>query len=208
MNDDYKVTARSAQNIAATALAWRDTLGISNEWAPSVINLLELTVPRIIKNFALVVRPDAEMGDAEAYTEFDPPHVAVRKSVYALAQRQDGRSRMTFAHELGHLVMHPGAVKLRSESARKSTTPIRIFESAEWQARKFAALFLVPDHIAVQFGSATQLAECCKISDQAAKIRFNETAPLRKTHTLPDCVQQTIDALKPTNDNRFLRSVD
>jgi Zn-dependent peptidase ImmA (M78 family) len=208
MSDDYNVTARSTQNIAATALAWRDTLGISNEWAPSVINLLELTLPRIIKNFALVVRPDAEMGDAEAYTEFDPPHVAVRKSVYAMAQRQDGRSRMTFAHELGHLVMHPGAVKLRSESVRKSTTPMRIFESAEWQARKFAALFLIPDHVAVQFVSSAQLAECCKVSDQAAQIRFNETAPLRRAKAFPDCVQQTIDALKPTKDNRFPRPVD
>jgi Zn-dependent peptidase ImmA (M78 family) len=170
--------------------------------------LLELGLPKLVKNFALVVRADSEMGDAEAYTEFDPPHITVRGSVYALAQRQDGRSRMTFAHELGHLVMHPGAVKLRSENARKSTTPIRIFESAEWQARKFAALFLIPDHIAVQFSSASQLAECCKVSDQAAKIRFNETAPLRKAQALPDCVKQAVDALKPTNDNRFLRPVD
>jgi Zn-dependent peptidase ImmA (M78 family) len=115
---------------------------------------------------------------------------------------------MTFAHELGHLVMHPGAVKLRSEGTRRSTTPIRIFESAEWQARKFAAQFLVPDHVAIQFGSARELAECCKISDQAAQIRFNETAPLRAAKPLPDCVQQTIDALKPTNDNRSLRTVD
>lgn len=137
-----------------------------------------------------------------------PPHIAVRGSVYALAHRQDGRSRMTFAHELGHLVMHPGAAKLRSESTRKLTTPIRIFESAEWQARKFAALFLIPDHIAIQFSSAEQLADCCKVSNQAAQIRFKETAPLRNTKALPECVQQTIDALKPTNDNRFLRPAD
>jgi len=130
MNDDFKVTARSAQNIAATALAWRDTLGVPNEWAPSVAHLIELALPKIIKSFALVVRPDNEMGDAEAYTEFDPPHIAVRGSVYSMAQQQDGRSRMTFAHELGHLVMHPGAAKFRSEGARAVST-IKIYESAE-----------------------------------------------------------------------------
>ena len=78
---------------------------------------------------------------------------------------------------------------------------IRIFESAEWQARKFASFFLVPDHIAIQFYSAHQLAECCKISAQAAQIRFNETAPLRGRTQLPDCVKETIDSLKSSNDN-------
>ncbi|MBR1247082.1 ImmA/IrrE family metallo-endopeptidase [Bradyrhizobium sp. AUGA SZCCT0169] len=199
MTDDYRVDGRSAKDIAAITLAWRDTLGIAEQWAPSVVGLLEISVPKVIKDFALVVRPDPEMGDAEAYTEFDPPHIAVRGSVYAMARRQDGRSRMTFAHELGHLVMHPGAAKLRSaEALLKATTTIRIFESAEWQARKFASLFLVPDHIAIQFNSAEELAECCKISAQAAQIRFNETAPLRKLKPIPDCVSSTIRALNAT----------
>lgn len=202
MNDDFKVSGRTAKNIAATALAWRDTLGVANQWAPNVIRLLELHLPKVIRDFALVVRPDSEMGDAEAYTEFDPPHIAVRGSVYALARREDGRSRMTFAHELGHLVMHPGAAKLRATTASsKRSATIRIFESAEWQARKFASLFLVPDHIAIQFDSAHQLAECCKISSQAAQIRFNETAPLREQKQLPDCVKETINSLKSNNDN-------
>jgi len=196
MTDDFKVDGRSAKEIASTTLAWRDALGVADQWAPNVVRLLELSVPRIIKNFALVVRSDPEMGEAEAYTEFDPPHIAVRGSVYALAQRDEGRSRMTFAHELGHLVMHPGVAKLRKEASYKSTAAIKIFESAEWQARKFASLFLVPDHIAIQFTSAHELAECCKISEQAAKIRFNETAPLRKPRALPDCITQTINSLK------------
>jgi hypothetical protein len=102
MTDDYKVDGRSAKDIAAITLAWRDTLGIAEQWAPSVVALLELSVPKVIRDFALVVRADPEMGDAEAYTEFDPPHIAVRGSVYAMARREDGRSRMTFAHELEH----------------------------------------------------------------------------------------------------------
>lgn len=201
MNDDYKVSGRSAKDIAATALAWRDTLGVADQWAPSVVRLLELSLPKIIRNFALVVRSDSEMGEAEAYTEFDPPHIAVRGSVYSMAQRNDGRSRMTFAHELGHLVMHPGAVKLRKEHPLRLSSTIQIFESAEWQARKFASLFLVPDHIAVQFVSADQLSECCKVSAQAAQIRFNETAQLRKSRPTPACVQDAVNSLMQSNDN-------
>ena len=105
---------------------------------------------------------------------------------------------MTFAHELGHLVMHPGAVKLRSETPPLTKPIAKFYESAEWQARKFAALFLVPDHVAIQFASAQQLAECCKVSAQAAQIRFNETAPLRKQKSLPDSIRQTLAQLNPS----------
>jgi hypothetical protein len=195
MTDDFRVAGRSAKQIEATALAWRDSLGVANDWSPNMVRLLESKIPKLIPEFALVVRPDSEMGDAEAYTEFDPPHIAVRGSVYALALRDDGRSRMTFAHELGHLVMHPGAVKLRSQNSFETASTIRIFESAEWQARKFAALFLVPDHVAILFDSAEQLAECCKVSPQAAKIRFNETALLRQPKLLPDCVNEAIKSM-------------
>jgi len=201
MTDDYKVDGRSSKDIASITLAWRDTLGVADQWAPSVVSLLELRLPKIVKNFALVVRPDPEMGDAEAYTEFDPPHIAVRGSVYAMALREDGRSRMTFAHELGHLVMHPGAAKLRSETAIKPISTIKYFESAEWQAKKFASLFLVPDHIAIQFKNPQELAECCRVSAQAAEIRFKEAAILRKPKPVPDCVAQVLSSFKPTNDN-------
>lgn len=195
MADDFKVKARSAQNIGALALAWRDALGVADAWSPNVVRLLEIEVPKLIPEFALVVRPDGEMDDAEAYTEFNPPHIAVRGSVYQLAQREDGRSRMTFGHELGHLVMHPGAVKLRS-TAPLAETQIKYYESAEWQARKFAALFLVPDHIALQFDSANQIATSCHVSLQAAQIRFNETAQMRKPKLLAASVSETIGALK------------
>jgi hypothetical protein len=195
MTDDFQVAGRSAKQIEATTLAWRDSLGVTNDWSPNMNRLLEIKIPKLIPEFALVVRPDSEMGDAEAYTEFNPPHIAVRGSVYALALRDDGRSRMTLAHELGHLVMHPGAVKRRSEHNPNRISTIRIFESAEWQARKFAALFLVPDHIAVLFDSPEQLAECCKVSPQAAKIRFNETALFRRPKLIPDCVNDAIKSI-------------
>jgi hypothetical protein len=125
-------------------LDWRHALGVPDQWAPDVVELVEIKLPKLFPTFALVVRPDVEMADAEAYAEFDPPLIAVRNSVYSLARRCDGRARMTFAHELGHLVMHPGASKLRVETGNKTQAKIRPFESAEWQARKFAAYFLLP----------------------------------------------------------------
>jgi hypothetical protein len=194
MIQDYRVPPRSTKDIEALTLAWRDTLGVPNDWAPDMLRLLEIELPRLPKlgQFALISRSDPEMGDAEAYTQFNPPHIVVRNSVYRLARKCDGRSRMTLAHELGHLVMHPGASKLRTDFPESSANKARPFELAEWQANKFASLFLMPFHIIRDFTSASQLSECCRVSLQAAHIRYSQIKPPK---ALPDCVLQSIEDL-------------
>lgn len=193
MTDDFKVPPRSAKDIEALTLAWRDALGSPNEWAPNMLRLLEIELPKLPKlgQFALISRSDLEMGNAEAYTQFNPPHIVVRNSVYQLARKGDGRSRMTLAHELGHLVMHPGASKLRTDFL-SSTNQLKPFESAEWQANKFASLFLMPLHIVREFQNASQLSESCRVSLQAAQIRMSE---LHLKKHLPDCIVKAIDDL-------------
>jgi hypothetical protein len=193
MIDDFLAPSQSAKKIEKRALDWRHALGVPNQWAPDILELIEVKLPKLFPTFALVVRPDVEMADAEAYTEFDPPLIAVRNSVYSLARRCDGRARMTFAHELGHLVMHPGAAKLRIEGGNKTPPKIRAFESAEWQARKFAAYFLLPSHIVVQFGSIRELAENCHVSLQAAEIRFKEVGHIPQVAA--PCVDELIKAV-------------
>jgi hypothetical protein len=64
------------------------------------------------------------------------------------------------------------------------------FESAEWQARKFAAYFLLPDHIVRQFGNPRALAESCHVSLRAAEIRFQEVGHIHRT--VPECVSNLI----------------
>jgi hypothetical protein len=193
--EDFPVAARSAKEIEAITLAWRDRLGVPNDWAPDVVRLLENELPKLhrLGQFALVTRSDAEMGDAEAYTEFNPPHIVIRNSVYQLARKLDGRSRMTLAHELGHLVMHPGAGRLRTDFSRLKTK-VKPFESAEWQANKFASFFLMPSHIIREFVSPAQIAESCHVSQQAARIRFNEIA--HPSRPLPECIRQAIEKLQ------------
>lgn len=196
MIDDYKVPPRSAKDIEAISLAWRDALGVPNDWAPDMIRLLESELPKLptyFRDYSFIVRSDSEMGEAEAYTEFVPPHIVVRNSVYQLARKDNGRSRMTLAHELGHLVMHPGAAKLRGDPGTHTST-IRYFESAEWQANKFASLFLMPMHIVREFASPTQIAECCHVSLLAAQIKFSEIPRPRKP--LAACVAEIKNADK------------
>jgi Zn-dependent peptidase ImmA (M78 family) len=198
MNDDFLVPPKSAKDIEIKALDWRHAFGVEDTWAPDVIDLFEKKLPKLFPNYTLMVRSDEEMlaiGDAEAYTAFNPSVIAVRNSVYLAASRNEGRARMTFAHEFGHLVLHPGAAKLRSERAHEIVKRPRPFESAEWQARKFGAYFLLPTHIVREFSSPRQLAEACQVSLQAAEIRFEEVGHIRRPTA--QCVDELI---KATND--------
>jgi IrrE N-terminal-like domain len=192
MIEDFVVDGKSAKEIEAKALAWRHALGVAEAWAPPMVDLIEVKLPKLFPTFALVVRPDEEMGEAEAYTEFNPPIIAVRNSVYWFAKENDGRARMTFAHEFGHLVLHPGAAKTRMQNRNNSIQKIKPFESAEWQARKFAAFFLLPAHVVVQFGTARELSESCCVSLLAAEIRFEEIGHVKKI--APQCVSDLVQA--------------
>jgi Zn-dependent peptidase ImmA (M78 family) len=201
MNEDYIVPPRSTKKVEEIALAWRDALGAPNDWAPDMIDLLENRLPTFFPSFALVVRPDHEMGDAEAFTEFNPPQIVVRESVYRAAARRDGRSRMTLAHELGHLVMHAGVqTNPRMTSGNQRAPTHKIYETAEWQAKKFASLFLMPTHVVRQFASADEVVAYCLVSQQAALIRFNEVDRV-SAKSLPECVEDAIVKLERANDN-------
>jgi IrrE N-terminal-like domain len=195
MIEDFVVAAKSAKDIETKALAWRDALRISDSWAPPLADLIEVQLPKAFPTFSLLVRADYEMGDAEAYTEFNPPLIAVRQSVYWAAKNNEGRARMTFAHEFGHLVLHPGAAKPRLESGNLAKSVIRPFESAEWQARKFGAFFLLPAHIVRQFGTPRELSEACHVSLQAAQIRFDEVGHIK--NVTPQCVSDFAKATAP-----------
>jgi Zn-dependent peptidase ImmA (M78 family) len=205
MIEDFIVPPRSCASIEQCALAWRDALGVSDAWAPDIVSLIENELPRFFSTFALVVRPDSEMEDAEAYTQFDPPQIVVRESVYREANKRHGRSRMTLSHELGHLVMHAGVrAKPRMIGGNKSAPSEKIYESAEWQAREFASAFLMPDHIVRQFDSFEQLQECCQVSRLAAEIRFGKVGH-KKPRILAASVREAIDRINSSPHDGWTR---
>ncbi len=187
MTHDAYVRGLSTKEIEGRSLAWRDALGLGGRWAPDMIEVLEHRLPELFEEFTLVVHEDEPMGDAEAYTQFTPPRIVLRESVYRAAADHHPRSRMTLAHELGHLVLHNGLAKAREVSPRAQA--LKPFNSAEWQANKFAATFLMPEFVVRQFGAATDLADGCRVSLQAATIRMSEVGHI-PTPALPEEVER------------------
>ena len=194
MTHDLYVKGLSAKEIEGRALAWRDALGVGGQWSPDMIEVLEHRVPTLLKNLCWQYMMMKSMGDAEAYTQFTPPRIVLRESVYRAAAEYAPRSRMTLAHELGHLVLHSGLAKARGP-AKIITDQIKPFNSAEWQANKFAATFLMPEHLVRQFGSAEDLADGCRVSLRSANIRMREVNHLGKK-PIPDDVKLLIRELR------------
>src|ERR1700691_540067 len=98
MNDDFLVPPKSAKEIEVKAHDCRHAFGVEGAWSRDVINHFEKKLPKLFPSYTLMFRSDAEMaamGDAEAYTSFNPPIIAVRNSVYLLAGQKNGRARMT-----------------------------------------------------------------------------------------------------------------
>jgi Zn-dependent peptidase ImmA (M78 family) len=172
MIENHIVRARSSAEIETLACDWRRSLAIEDQWAPNLLEIFNSKLPSLFPGFQLVCQPDEILGTADAFTRH--PRIFVRQSVVDQPRNWKGRARFTLCHELGHLLLHPEAPSPRM-ATRNKPAPIDDFrKSAEWQANKFAAFFLMPEFIVRQFASAEEVSEHCKVSIEAARNRFKE----------------------------------
>ncbi len=172
MSTDYYCAPMKIIEIEHKAYAWRDALRIpQGRTIPDLLNVLEHELPEIFPEFFLRVEENNVDG-VEAYTQFDPPSITVRDYVYENAASQDGRARMTLAHELGHLVMHKSAVPMnRAPGKYSSLQQLPKFASAEWQANTFASAFLLPEWLVREYDNDTDVASAFSVSLAAARVR-------------------------------------
>ena len=92
------------------------------------------------------------------------------------------RARFTFAHELGHAVLHGEFLKLalagRSPCKIYKRSSLRPFEDPEWQANRFAAAFLMPTpqitKLLREGLRIDQIATYFKVSISAAETRIKK----------------------------------
>lgn len=175
MPDDFFARPLKNSSITELALNWRYALGIDLQEAfVDIVRILENTLPRVFPPFSLVIEPP--QGDnIEAFTEFEPPTITIREPVYLAASKRDGRARWTFAHELGHLTLHDSAVPMaRAPIEYQRMKNLPAYASAEKQADKFAAAFLMPEAIVRRYGDPISLSSACGVSYAAAKIQIEK----------------------------------
>jgi hypothetical protein len=200
--DDRRVARRSNDDCRCIALSTKAYYGIGRTWPVNIGRVLRsgsVLTARSEKPLEYRVVADQLLGPKDGRTEVIDGSivVTVRQSIDSLAAWGDGRARMTLSHELGHAVMHAeeGTVDHRAASAFGATTlsKANASESAEHQAKVFAAAFLIDDKRAAELSSPLEIATEFLVSLSAAEICY-ERIQLERERA--DSVVRVIEANK------------
>ncbi len=173
--DDYGVPRRSNADIERVAEALHAKIAGTGNPMPRITNLDKfIEETPALQGITIVVRPDNEMGNAEARAFPKAKSIHIKKSIREQIEANVPRSTMTLFHELAHLLLgHPApAARLQAGNLLKSFRSAS--ESAEHQAKYFAACALMPTHIVMACLDPVQLAAKCGVSKESAQYRFAE----------------------------------
>src|SRR5256885_1515895 len=179
MSNDRRVVRRPDDEVRRLAFQTKQDYGTERRHPVNIVRCLEsrqILTSRGRKKLIYRVFDDNEMGDDDGKTEFTPDSVviSVKRSVHQNALWGDGRSRMTLAHELAHGVLHYGDPLYRASGAAGSTSlsRLRLEDSAEHQAKVFAAAFLIHDNFVEEMSTPEEVRLEFLVSFEAAKIAF------------------------------------
>jgi hypothetical protein len=177
LSTDYPVVGRSDEEIRKLAKGLLACVGAHNREPVNVLAILDRKeIPTVfgLKRLVLNIVDDAALDGNDALTIFGNALVtiSVKRAVHNEAKLGVGRARMTLAHELGHAVVHKGPPMARATGAYGVSRHrwIKPFESAEHQAKVFAAALLINDVSGEFVESAEQASVRFGISLEAAEI--------------------------------------
>ena len=141
--ETYRSEKLSRENIRLVAYLFREELGIVNDLYIPVEKLLD-RLPEIDPDISYEIVLDDELDkDTEAEADVINKTIYIKESVYNKACLGDGRSRMTIAHEIGHIVL----VCLCDVRLYRTYKKKVAYEDPEWQATCFAGELLVGFHL-------------------------------------------------------------
>jgi len=150
------------KRIENAARRLRKSLGLSDHNVFNIVDLLENEMPKAIDHFRLEVVTTHD--SSEVYSTNEPPCIFATRDIYRLAREGDAKSRFMLAHEIGHLFLHSSAPPFQY---------LKRAETAEWQASKFAMIFLMPDGLARRFKDPNALSKYCRVEREVAELRMD-----------------------------------
>jgi hypothetical protein len=172
------------QQIDARALAHRRELGFRDDQAVDFMTLMVKLKARY-PEFAYERVADGALGEAEAQWDSQGKRLLIPEAVFAAANRGEGRALMTVAHEVGHALLgHQGNLNRAPAGGRAERLSAKL-RSLEYQARRYAAAFLIPDTPAVRQLDASALSERYRVSMSAAIVRHSELRSGESARALP-----------------------
>ncbi len=167
------------QQIDTRALAHRRELGFRDDQfidGMTLIIKLKTRYPEL--NYARV--PDAEWtGIDDAKWDSDKKCIYLRESVFCDVNADGPRARMTLLHEVAHALLGHKGLLSRAPVGNLAEKYSADVKRMEYQAKRYAAAFLMPDLPQNRLLGSHQLSEKYHTSGQAASIRVANFAECR-----------------------------
>jgi len=168
--DPKTVDVMSNDSIEYAANFFREFFELKPGKGVNMINLLEKVLPRVLPDFVMLVEPDEDMPGVDGVTASAGDRtIWLSDSIYTKLYYGDPHAQYVAAHELGHLFLHSSQTP---GYAKKNMYDERI--DPEWQADKFADMWLMPTEGVKRCRSPAHLAAKYNVPDDVAERRFNE----------------------------------
>ncbi|MCZ8080077.1 MAG: ImmA/IrrE family metallo-endopeptidase [Rhodobacteraceae bacterium] len=168
--DDYLVPPRTWAQVDRHADGIRAVLELTDQPRIDIVRVVETVICNAMELSEFQVWSKSEMGHLEGLTCPQGTFIRFREDVYQRACDGDGRARFTFAHELGHLVLHRNAPLARA--SKRDGTPSYML--AEPQANRFAVALLMPKNHIFKADESGDLVRRFGVSWEAASHRLSD----------------------------------
>lgn len=170
VGDPKTVSVMSRDSIQQAANYFRAFFDLKPGKSVNMINLLEKVLPEVLPGFTMLVEPDEDMPGVDGVTASSGDRtIWLSDSIYTRLYHGDPHANYVAAHELGHLFLHssqtPGFAKKHQYDERIDP---------EWQADRFADMWLMPTEGVKLCRSAAHVAAKYNVPDEIAERRYNE----------------------------------
>lgn len=170
----YKTRPRSIKEIRNKAEIVRSIIQITTNTSGDSIDILRFVEneirDKIDENFNFIVCTEDEMKSNYGTTYLNKNTICIREDVYYRACDGNSRDLFTIAHELGHLFLHSN----QNVELARSSSDLKLYEDAEWQANTFAAELLMPAKLITECDTHFTLMNRFGVSYEAADIRLKK----------------------------------
>ncbi len=171
MIPDYIVEAKSRDDLREYAREIRQKIGLDDRLYFPVVKVLEIVFQEIYPQLDIeIVENDDLPKNVHADTDIINEIIRIKEYVYEGACNNNGRDRMTIAHEMAHyLTVCVSGFKIVKNYERKK---VPAYNNPEWQAKCLAGELLIPAHLVEGMSVEEVVRECC-VSVEAAEYQLN-----------------------------------
>lgn len=169
---DFRAPPMSWAQVDRVADDFRDDLKMGGVPYFPVVDIVDKLMGNILGEISFEIGSHGDMGNAEGLTCPHGRFIRFREDVYADACVGGVRARFTFAHELGHYLLHTDENQPLARALPTEKLPA--FRSAEKQANRFASTLLMPLAHINPLDDENELMSRFGVSRPAATFRLND----------------------------------